>query len=62
MSLLTRLLNLFRARSLDRDLDDEVRFHLSERIASNLRQGMTYGMLNSLRSSSSGALNAPNRE
>ncbi|MGE4056816.1 MAG: TonB family protein [Vicinamibacterales bacterium] len=42
MSLLTRFLNLFRRRSLDRDLDDEVRFHLSERIASNVRQGMPY--------------------
>jgi TonB family protein len=40
VSLLTRFLNLFRARSLDRDLADEVSFHLSERIASNVRQGM----------------------
>jgi TonB family protein len=43
MSLLTRFLNLFRARSLDDDLDDEISFHLSERIASNVRQGMPYG-------------------
>lgn len=42
MSLLSRFLNLFSARSLDRDLDDEVSFHLSERIASNVRQGMPY--------------------
>jgi TonB family protein len=40
VSLLTRFLNLFRLRSLDRDLEDEVRFHLSERIASNIREGM----------------------
>jgi TonB family protein len=42
VSLLTRFLNLFSANSLDRDLDDEVSFHLSERIASNIRQGMPY--------------------
>ena len=43
MSVLTRLVNLFRRRALDRDLDDEVRFHLSERMASNVRRGMTEG-------------------
>jgi TonB family protein len=42
MSLLTRFLHLFRKRSLERDLDDEIRFHLSERIDSNVRQGMLY--------------------
>src|SRR5262245_23953057 len=42
MSLLTRFLNVFRARALERDLDEEVSFHLSERIASYVRQGMSY--------------------
>lgn len=40
MSFVTRLLNLFRARSLEHDLDDEVRFHLHERAAANVRRGM----------------------
>ena len=41
MSALTRFLNLFRSSSLQRDLEDEVRFHVDSRIASNLRAGMT---------------------
>jgi len=40
MSALSRFLNLFRPRSLRRDLDDEVRFHLEMRVESNLRRGM----------------------
>jgi putative ABC transport system permease protein len=41
MSVLSRFLNLFRSASLQRDLDDEVRFHVESRTASNLRAGMT---------------------
>jgi predicted permease len=41
MSRVGRFLNLFRSSSLQRDLDDEVRFHLDTRIARNLRSGMT---------------------
>lgn len=40
MSRLTRVLNLLRSKSLARDLDDEIRFHLDERIRMNLAAGM----------------------
>jgi len=40
MSLLTRFLNVFRPKALERELDDEVRFHLEERAAENIRRGM----------------------
>ncbi|HTL02702.1 MAG TPA: TonB family protein [Vicinamibacterales bacterium] len=43
MSLLSRLLNVFRPNELERELDDEVRFHLDQQIARNLRQGMDEG-------------------
>jgi putative ABC transport system permease protein len=43
MSVLSRFLNLFRSASLQRDFDDEVRFHVESRIAGNLRAGMTPG-------------------
>ena len=35
-----RLSALFRAQSLERDLDDELSFHLDMEIAENLRKGM----------------------
>jgi TonB family protein len=41
MSLLTRFLNVFRSRALEQEFDDELRFHLHERIASNLEHGMS---------------------
>ena len=40
MSLLSRFLNVFRSNALERELDDEVRFHLERRTASNLRRGI----------------------
>jgi predicted permease len=39
--LLSRLSGLFRKESLERDLDDELHFHLQMEIAENLRRGMT---------------------
>jgi TonB family protein len=41
MSIISRFLNVFRPKALERELDDEVRFHLGERSASNIRRGMT---------------------
>lgn len=41
MALVSRLLNVFRIRSLGRDFEDEVRFHLEQRVQQNLRLGMT---------------------
>jgi hypothetical protein len=40
MALLTRFVNIFRARALEQELDDELRFHLDQRIARNIEQGM----------------------
>ena len=40
MSFISRFLNVFRPKALERELDDEVRFHLEERAASNLQRGM----------------------
>ena len=42
MSRLTRLANLFRRKALDRDLDQELQFHLDMRIERNLRRGLSY--------------------
>src|SRR4051812_48068449 len=39
MSRLTRILNLFRGRALDREFDDELRFHLAERRDELVRRG-----------------------
>jgi TonB family protein len=41
VALVDRLLNVFRLRSLRLDADDEVRFHLEQRVQQNLRLGMT---------------------
>jgi TonB family protein len=41
VSRLTRLLNVFRSKSLEQDFDDELRFHLNQRIERNLKRGMT---------------------
>lgn len=41
MSRISRLLNVARLRSLDRDFADELHFHLEQRIERNLRVGMT---------------------
>jgi TonB family protein len=41
VALISRMSNLFRARALEREFDDEVRFHLEQRIQQNLRLGMT---------------------
>ena len=38
--MLTRFFNLFRSQALEQELDDELRFHLEERAAANLRLGM----------------------
>ena len=40
MSWLTRLTNVFRGRKLNRDLDDELRFHIEERTAELVRRGV----------------------
>jgi TonB family protein len=41
MSVLTRFFNLFRLTSLDRELDEELRFHLAERARRNAAAGMS---------------------
>lgn len=41
MSRLSRLLNVFRSEALERDLDEELQFHVQLRIERNLRRGMT---------------------
>jgi TonB family protein len=43
MSRVTKWLNVFRTKSLERDINDEIRFHLEERIRQNLAQNMTPG-------------------
>src|SRR5687768_2320590 len=40
MSIQTRLLYLFRTRTLDRELDEELSFHLETRIEQHMREGM----------------------
>jgi hypothetical protein len=41
MSALTRFVNRFRRNSLERELDDEIRFHLEERTRRNAAAGMS---------------------
>ena len=41
MSELTRFVNRFRRTSLERELDDEIRFHLEERARRNAAAGMS---------------------
>jgi TonB family protein len=41
VSALTRLVNRFRRTSLERELDDEIRFHLEERTRRNAAAGMS---------------------
>lgn len=41
MSLLTRFFNVLRSRVLEHECDDELRFHVDERAAGYIRQGMT---------------------
>src|SRR6185436_3871252 len=41
MSFITRFLNQWRSRALDREFDEELRFHLDARTEANMRQGMT---------------------
>ena len=36
-----RFLTIFRKRRLDRELDDELRFHIDAQIEQNLRRGMS---------------------
>jgi TonB family protein len=40
MSILSRFLNVFRSKALERELDDELSFHLEQRIVENLQRGM----------------------
>jgi putative ABC transport system permease protein len=40
MSFITRFLNQWRGRALDREFDEELRFHLDARTEANMRQGM----------------------
>lgn len=42
MSWLSRLANVFRASKVDRDLDDELRFHIDARIDELVRKGLTH--------------------
>lgn len=41
MSVIMRVLNVFRRASLDREFDDEIRFHLEERTRRNTAVGMS---------------------
>ena len=41
MPALSRFVNLFRRRSVDRELDDELTFHVEMLIDKYMRQGMT---------------------
>jgi TonB family protein len=41
MSYFTRVTNLLRGPSLERELDEEIRFHLEERLRRNIAGGMT---------------------
>ena len=41
--MLSRLLNVFRLRGLEREFDDELRFHLEARVRRNRQLGMTPG-------------------
>jgi TonB family protein len=41
MSRVMKLLDVFRAKSFERDMNDEIRFHLEERVRQNLAQNMT---------------------
>jgi TonB family protein len=41
MSFLTRFLSLFRPRALERELDDELQFHLQQRTEHYIRDGMS---------------------
>jgi predicted permease len=43
MSLLDRLSNLFRSRDVNRDIDEELQFHIDARVADNLAAGMSAG-------------------
>jgi TonB family protein len=66
VALVSRLLNIFRLRSLVRDVEDEVRFHLEQRVQQNLRLGMTgaeaeedaYGRFGSVEQTKTGMLAA----
>ncbi len=40
MSILTRLINTFRAKRLEQEFDEELGFHVDERAADYVRQGM----------------------
>jgi TonB family protein len=40
MSFISRFLNVFRPKALERELDEELRFHLDQQVARNLRCGM----------------------
>jgi hypothetical protein len=42
MGIAKRFLALFRGSSLENDLDDEVRFHIEERIDEYVQSGMSY--------------------
>src|SRR5438477_10887851 len=41
MSYFTRIANFFNRSSLERELDDEIRFHLEQRLARNIALGLT---------------------
>jgi TonB family protein len=42
MSYFTRVANLLRGPSLEREFNDEIRFHLEERLERNIARGMTH--------------------
>ena len=62
MSLLTRVLNLFRRRTLERELDEELRYHLERRIESNREWGMSLQEANAAAHQSFGDVNRTKRE
>ena len=43
MSLMDRLSNLFRRRDINRDIDEELEFHIEARVADNMDTGMSAG-------------------
>ena len=44
MSRLTRVLNVLRRRAIDREFEEELRFHIFQRIQRSIREGMKQAM------------------
>jgi hypothetical protein len=59
MNRLTRMFNVFRSKSLEREFEDEIRFHLDQRAAKNLSTGMSPADAIESAMCDSGALRTP---